>query len=102
MFPSAPANDPDAAPPAAAAVASPGPKKTAPGPVAEVVHVVVGAGDCANAPELAETAITKAKPAKIRPLRAFNLTVITAPKPKKSQAHLCVCLRQSRPSRKLL
>jgi hypothetical protein len=70
MLPNAPAKDPAAAPPAAETVASWGPRRP------------VGAGPvhCAKAPEeFVETAIAKAIPAKIRPLRAFNLTFMKQP-----------------------
>src|SRR5438874_102508 len=67
MFPKAPAKEPAAAPPAAAAACNWPPKRGAPGPEAVVVQF------CANAPEPVEIATAKANPARTRPSRAFNL-----------------------------
>jgi hypothetical protein len=74
MFPRAPAKEPAADPPAAAAACSWAPKRGAPGPVAVVVQF------CANAPELVEITTAKANPARTPPSRAFNLRFMeTAP-----------------------
>ena len=92
MFPKAPANAPAAAPPAAAAAPNWAPKNGAPGPEAVVVQF------CAKAPEPVEIAIAKANPARIRPLRAFSLTLMERPPkidPAKIKA-LLLCKGESR------
>src|ERR1700676_4374411 len=73
MFPRAPAKAPAAAPPAAAAVVNWAPKNGEPGPEVVVVQF------CAKAAEPVEIATAKAKPATIRPLRAFNLMFMKKP-----------------------
>src|SRR5436190_20978283 len=74
MLPKAPAKEPAAAPPAAAAACNWPPNRGAPGPEAVVVQF------CANAPEPVESATTKTNPARTRPSRAFNLRFMkTAP-----------------------
>jgi hypothetical protein len=78
-LPSAPANDPEAAPPAAAAAANWPPKNGAPGPLAVVVQF------CAKAPELVETAVARAMPAKIRPLPTVNRIFMNKPPNSKRQ-----------------